>query len=435
MSVVSGIPGYLVMALALVGALALSSATLTLFFTFGRRPERFTINDRPPVGSLEFLQGIASTMNAPLQAGGAARLLNNGVEIFPALLEAIRGAERSIDFMCYIWEDGRASNRVFDALVERQRAGVQVRLMIDAFGGMHAPRDRIRELKEAGARFAWYHALRFGRLTSFYKRNHRRAIIVDGRVGFTGGAAIADQWQGDAHSDKHWRDQMVQVEGCLARDVQSAFTQLWANVTGEILVGPDFYPAPEPPGEGEELSRHVHVVSSPAMASHPLRIFFWMSLACARERIYLATPYFAPDGSTRRILMERAKAGLDVRLLLPGPRTDAAVVRWAGHSYYGELMRAGVRIFEYQPTMMHCKSLAVDGQWSVVGSANFDIRSKELNQESVIGILDRGFAAQVEASFLADLEDSREITLDEWRRRSPLFHARARFWTIFSEQF
>jgi cardiolipin synthase A/B len=160
---VSAASQVVVVALAAVGAIAVSSATLTLFFTFGRRPGRFTINERPAVDSEEFLRGIAGTMNAPLQSGGAARLLDNGVEIFPAMLDALRGAERSINFMCYIWEDGRASDRVFDALLDRQRAGVQVRLMIDAFGGMNAPRHRIRELCEAGGRFSWYHALRFGR--------------------------------------------------------------------------------------------------------------------------------------------------------------------------------------------------------------------------------------------------------------------------------
>jgi cardiolipin synthase A/B len=428
-------PTWAVAFFALIGAVALASAILTLFFAVGGRPERFRSTTRPPVDSEDFLLGISGTMNAPLQAGGEALLLNNGVEIFPAMLRAIAGARRSVNFMCYIWEDGRASDRVLDALLERQRAGVQVRLMIDALGGMNAPRERIRELQEAGGKFAWYHALRFGRLTSFYKRNHRRAIVVDGRQGFTGGASVGDQWLGDAHDQKHWRDQMVEVRGCLANNLQSAFTQLWANVTGEILLGEDFYPsAHEGAAQGSGLSRHVHVISSPAQASHPLRVFFWVSLACARERIWMATPYFAPDVSMRRVMMERARAGVDVRLLLPGAKTDAPVVRWAAHSYYGGLMKAGVRIFEYQPTMMHVKSLVVDGKWSVVGSANMDVRSKELNQESVIGILDRPFAAQLERTFLADLEDCREITLDEWRRRGPLFHLRARFWTMFEEQ-
>jgi cardiolipin synthase A/B len=418
--------------LALAGAIALTSSLLTLFFSFGRRPERVATTSRPPVDSDEFLLGIAGTMNAPLQAGGEARLLNNGVEIFPAMLGAIQRAKHSINFMCYIWENGRASDRVFDALLERQRAGVQVRLMIDALGGMKAPRKRIRELRAAGGKFAWYHALSFGKITSFYKRNHRRAIVIDGELGFTGGAAVADQWLGDAHDGNHWRDQMVEVRGCLANNLQSAFTQLWANVTGEVLIGTEFYPGP---GDGSGgVTRHIHVNSSPAQASHPLRVFFWTTIACARERIYLASPYFAPDSSMRRILMERARAGLDVRMLLPSSRTDAPIVRWAAHAYYGRLLAAGIRIFEYQPTMMHAKSLVIDGKWSVVGSANMDIRSKELNQESVIGILDEGFAGQLEKSFLEDLTEAREITAEEWSKRGPLFHLRARFFTMFEEQ-
>lgn len=431
------LPGWLLGTLAVIGGLAVGSAILTLFFTFGRRPERVSMTGRPEVGSDAFLRSVAGTMNAPLLRGGRATLLDNGVEIFPAMLRALREAEHSINFMCYIWEDGRASEQIFQVLLERQRAGVQVRLMIDAVGGIKAPRERIRELRDAGGRFAWYHALRFGKLTSFYKRNHRRAIIVDGRVGFTGGAAVADMWLGDAEDEEHWRDQMVEVRGCLASNLQSAFTQIWANATGEVLAGEAFYPhLPEDEtGPGEEITRHVHVVSSPAQASHPLRILFWMSIACARERVYLRTPYFAPDASVRRILMERACAGVDVRLLLPGARTDAPFVRWAGHSYYRELLEAGVRLFEYQPTMMHAKSLTVDRHWSVVGSANMDIRSKELNQESVIALLDRGFAGQLDDTFTADLSDCREITLAEIRSRGPFFHLRARFWCMFAEQF
>jgi len=430
-----GTPAW-VAALAIVGGAATATAVSKLFAAWGRRPTGFQITETPEVGSDDFLLGLSGTMNAPLQVGGTARLLNNGVQIFPAMLEAIREARRSINFMCYIWEPGRVSDRMFDALIERQRAGVKVRLMLDAFGAVEVPRDRVEELEEAGGSFQWFHAMEFGKLTSFYKRNHRRAIIIDGRIGFTGGAAVADKWLGDAEDEEHWRDVMVEVRGCLANNLQSAFTQLWADSCGEILLGDDYYPRdvdPEP-DEGEELSRHINVISSPAEASHPLRLLFSITFACARRRIWITSPYFAPDPATRRILCDRARAGVDVRLLLPSRLTDAPVVRWAGHAYYREMLEAGVRIFEFQRTMIHSKTLVVDGKWSIVGSANMDIRSKELNQESVIGILDPEFGAQLEATYEDDLRGAREITREYWRNRGPFPRVRERFWEAFAEQ-
>jgi cardiolipin synthase len=276
-----------------------------------------------------------------------------------------------------------------------------------------------------------------GWLSAAYKRNHRRAIVVDGEVAFTGGAAVGDRWLGDAEDAEHWRDVMVEVSGCLATNLQSAFTQLWANTTGEILLGDEHYPPllPDEDAGGEVISRHVNVISSPASVSHPLRTFFMISLACARESIYLANAYFAPDENTRRVLAERAREGVDVRLLLPNHHTDARVVRWAGQAYYRELLEAGVRIYEYQPTMIHAKMLVVDGVWSVLGSANMDVRSKELNQEGVIGILDEGFGAQVRDTFMADLRHAREITCEEWARRGLLARCNERLWVSFVNQF
>ncbi|HEX8431669.1 MAG TPA: phospholipase D-like domain-containing protein [Longimicrobium sp.] len=434
MSAIFGwVPVWLVV-LAGIGVLAILTVIVSLFFALGRRPATFNMTGAPPVGSDDFLMGLAGAMNAPLQQGGRARVLNNGVEIFPAILAAIGQARRSINFMCYIWEPGRASDRMFDALIAKQREGVPVRLMLDAFGAQNAPTDRIEELTVAGGQMQWFHAMKFGKLTSFYKRNHRRAIIIDGDVAFTGGAAVADKWLGDAEDEEHWRDMMVEVRGCLATNLQSAFTQLWANSCGEVLMGPAYYPHGEADEEGGD-TRHIHVISSPAEASHPLRIFFCVSLACARERIWLTSPYFAPAEETRRIITDQARAGVDVRLLLPNRSTDAAVVRWAGHAYYEELLAAGVRIYEYQTTMIHTKTLVVDGKWSIVGSANMDIRSKELNQESVLGLMDADFGAQLERTFTDDLLESHEITAEEWSRRGFLTRARSRFWVMFAEQF
>jgi cardiolipin synthase len=421
-----------------LGVGALGWAFATMFTALGRRPRRFTLEHRFPVGSDPFLQGVSGVLNVPLQQGGTAKLLNNGDEIFPAILAALREAERTINFMTYIWERGRISDEILAVLCERARAGVEVRVMLDGIGAWSAPNREFRELEAAGGRVRWFNRLRLGKLTAFYRRNHRRAIVVDGKVAFTGGASVGDMWLGSARDHEHWRDIMVEVRGCLAANLQSAFTQLWANSTGELLLGEEHFPPAEqaetPPG-AEGLSRHVTVISSPAEGSHPLRVFYWTSLACARESLYLTTAYFVPDRDIRRALMERARAGVDVRLLLPSKLTDVKIVRLAGHFYFRRLLEAGVRIYEYQTTMMHTKALVIDGTWSIVGSANMDIRSKELNQEAVIGIADRGFASQLTDTFFADLAESREIRLGEWKQRPILARALERIVVLFQEQY
>jgi cardiolipin synthase len=421
-----------------IGVAAVVGAFATLFLALGRRPRRFTLENRFPPGSKRFLDGVSGMLNVPLQTGGTARLLNNGDEIFPAILEALRGAERTINFMTYIWEKGEISDQVLAVLTERARAGVRVRVMLDGIGAWNAPHDGFKELEAAGGRVRWFNRIRLGKLTAFYRRNHRRAIVVDGKVAFTGGASVADMWLGNAEDREHWRDIMVEVRGCLAVNLQSAFTQLWANSTGELLMGDDYFPpteqAEEDPG-AEGIARHVTVISSPAEGSHPLRVFYWTTLTCAQTSIHLTSAYFVPDRDMRRALAERARDGVDVRLLLPNKLTDVKIVRLAGHFYFTRLLEAGVRIYEYQPTMMHTKALVVDGTWSVVGSANMDIRSKELNQEAVIGIADAGFGKQLTDTFFADLQQSREIVLEEWKKRPIVARALERILVLFQEQY
>jgi cardiolipin synthase len=419
-----------------LGVVSAAAAIVTLFFSLGRRPREIWVTQAPAVHTKDFLLGISGTVNAPLQKGGTARVLNNGVEIYPAILEAFRQAQRTINFMAYIWEPGKVSKQFFDVLCERAREGIEVRVLLDGMGGIRAPDEGIERLREAGGKVQWFRQFRFGKLTRFHKRNHRRAIVIDGKVGFTGGAAVGDKWLGDAQSEEHWRDMMFEVRGCAASNLQSAFTQLWASSSGEILIGPAFYPHDEDTVDaGEELSHHINVISSPSDESHPLRKFFFISFRCARERLYVTSPYFVPDDETRQVLADRARAGVDVRLLLPNEHTDAVPIRWASHSYYDELLAAGVRIYEYQKTMMHAKCMVADGAWSVVGSANMDIRSKELNQENIIGILDRGFGRQLEETFLADLEQAREIRLDAWRKRGIGARILERFFVLFAEQY
>jgi cardiolipin synthase len=313
--------------------------------------------------------------------------------------------------------------------------------MADGMGAHRVPKERIRELEAAGGQWCWFHPLRFGQLTYFHKRNHRRAIIVDGEVGFTGGAAVADKWLGDAQDAEHWRDSMVEVRGAMARGLQPAFVQLWSQLTGELLVGPDFFPpeqgCPSPDGAAEELDgpRHVCLLGTPSTDDTPLRRLFRLSFLSARESIYVTNPYFVPDSATRLALMDRARAGVDVRVLVPDEHNDVFLIRWASQSYYEEVLEAGVRVYEYQPTMIHQKHLVVDGRWSVVGTANMDVRSEELNQECVLGILDGGFGGSVRDCFFHDLAHAREIRLEDWRRRPGWRRIPERFFRLFEEQF
>jgi cardiolipin synthase len=421
------------LAFAVIGVLALLGAIITLFSSLGRRPRRLTVTQAPPVDSQDFLLGISGTINVPLVKGGKAELLDNGDMIFPALLADIAAAQKSINFAAYIWEPGKLSDQMSAALAERARAGVGVRLLMDGMGGMRAPKEHLERMKDAGVKVSTFRPAVLGKLTRFYKRNHRRSIVIDGRIGYTGGVAVGDKWLGNARNEDEWRDSMVRVTGCIASNLQSAFTEPWAYVAGEILVGQDFYPDLPPAEENDAV--HVNVVSSPSAEEHPLRLFYMLTFEVAQKKLYIATPYFVPDKHTRETVMKRARAGVDVRILLPNKLTDAKPIRQASHSYFDDLLSAGVRLYEYQPAMMHNKIALVDSKWSVVGSANMDIRSKELNEENVLGILDETFALQAEASFLNDLEKAEEIVLGEWRRRGLGARLMERFCVLFAEQY
>jgi cardiolipin synthase A/B len=420
--------------LAAIGAAAIIAVIITLFFSVGRRPGRLAPTKAPPVDSPEFLAAVAGTAGTPVRTGGTVHLLNNGVEFFPALLQAIGAARQTITFSVYIWEPGQVNDQVSAALIERAAAGVQVRVLLDSMGALHAPSETIDAMKKAGVKVETFRPLRLGKLTRFHQRNHRRAIVIDGEVGFTGGMAVADKWLGDADSKEHWRDTMVKVTGPPAASLQSAFAPLWAYASGELVAGRAFF-RPDNVESDEGGLLHTGLPSSPSSEDHPLRLFFVQSFAAARERLYITTPYFVPDEGTRRVAEDRARAGVDVRILLPNDHTDAKPIRLTSQRYYEEMMEAGIRVYEYQPTMIHSKSVIVDGKWSIVGSANMDIRSKELNMENVLGILDAGFAGELEAAFRKDLEKSKEIKLEEWRRRGVVQRVLERICALFAEQY
>jgi cardiolipin synthase len=423
---------------AALGIIAAVGVVISLFSHWGRQPDAMAATIRPGLDTGEFVDALAGATGAPVSAaGGRAQLLNNGDAFFPSLVAEIGRAQRTVDFMVYIWEPGKATDAVLGAMIAAAQRGVQVRLMLDGLGAMKFPDEGLDRFKAAGGRVSTFDALTWGKLTRFHKRNHRRSIVIDGLVAYTGGEAVADKWLGNADTPEHWHDSMVRVTGPMAVSMQQVFAQLWSSNTGEVLAGPAFFPdSVEVPRPGEPVTRHVNVISSPGHENHPLRKTFWFSFAASRRKLYIASSYFVPDEVTRKIVAERARHGVDVRILVPSvDMTDAKTIAWAGQGYFEDLLAAGVRIYEYQPTMMHAKTVVADGVWSIVGSANMDVRSDELNQENVLGIQDAGFAAQVEQSFLYDLTKSREVKLDQWRRRGwwPRFREQAA--QVFEEQF
>ena len=422
--------------LAGIGGVAIVTVIVTLFFSYGRRPTDLTVTEVPAAGTPEFLASLAGTAGGPLRAGGTVEYLANGDGFFPVLVQDFKKARKTINFLVYIWEDGQVSDQVIAALKERARAGVEVRILLDGLGAVKSPDDKLEDLQNAGAKIAVFRGARLGKLTRYHKRNHRRAIVIDGVTAFTGGSAIGDKWIGNADTEERWRDSMVRVTGPPAATLQTAFASDWAFTTGEILAGPDFFPAAvtdAAPGPGALI--HTGVASAPSNEDYPLRLFYVQTFAAARQKLYITTPYFVPDESMRRIVAERARAGVDVRILLPDEHTDAKLIRRTSHSYFEDLLSAGVRIYEYQPTMMHAKSVVVDGVWSVVGSANMDVRSKELNHENVLGILHAPFAATLERVFLEDLARSQEFKLDEFRKRGPWSRFLETIAPAFAEQY
>lgn len=373
----------------------------------------------PPAASPAFLKTLSHHMAVPIDNGQTVETLTNGNEFVTSLLRDIDEAKHSINFMVYIWEDGNFSNMVLAHLERRQRQGVEVRVLLDAYGAKHAPSGKFKRLEQAGAKVATFRALTPlpWHLLRNTKRNHRRSIVVDGATGYTGGIAVADSWLGEARTPKEWHDYMFRMKGTMAARLQGSFAESWARTTGEVLLGDKFYPSSDVP---EGAIPYVTLSTSPTPDLYEAESFFFLSILAARRSIHVETPYFLPDATIRDVLKQKAKAGVDVTLVLPNHHTDQKSVRWAGQRIFTELMEAGVKIYEYQPTFIHAKLLIIDGAWSVIGTANWDNRSRKINDEVIFGIADPAFAGFLENKFSTDLRKSNRIELETWRRRGPL---------------
>lgn len=339
--------------------------------------------------------------------------LQNGAESFPAMLAAIRGAKKSVDFETYVDWSGRISREFASALSERSRAGVPVHVMVDAIGGAKMKDSVVKEMKDAGVQFHFFHPIHWWTLDRLNNRDHRKILVVDGNTGFTGGIGIADEWAGDARRPDHWRDMQFQVEGPAVAQMQAVFESNWIVTTGQVLYGPAYFPKLPPVGP----SSAQMVASSPDNGSENMQLMYLLAISAANRSIDLEAAYFIPSGLVRKALKAALKRGVRVRIIVPGPHVDSSLVDDASQAQWGTMLQAGAHLYRYQPSLFHDKMMIVDGYLTMVGSANFDNRSFRLNDEANLNIYDADFAAHMTQVFDQDMSRSRETTLAQWKNR------------------
>jgi cardiolipin synthase len=376
---------------------------------------------RPPadaVDSPEFLRVLGALAGGQVHERSRIEVLTNGEVYYAAELEAMAQAQQSINLEAYIFKKGDVTRRFLEVLTERARAGVQVNMVLDAVGSFGTWRSYFHDLCRAGGRVYFYHPIRLHTLPRANNRTHRELIIVDGRVGFLGGAGFADHWllpYGPGKRKRRWRDTMFRVEGEAVRDLQSTFAENWLESCGEVLADSRYFPCCPEVGE----ARAIVVRSTPSAGrSARNRMLFQTLLASARKSIHITTPYFLPDRSARAELIRAVReSSVDVKIIVPGKHIDHMLTRRSSRRLFGPLLRSGVKIYEYGPSMIHTKSLIVDGLWSVVGSTNFDNRSFGINDEVNLAASDPGLAARLEEDFTQDLSLSRAVSYRRWLQR------------------
>jgi cardiolipin synthase len=365
------------------------------------------------VADAQFVRAMGVLLGPPLLPGNRATTLLNGDQIFPAMLEAIRSARRTVTFETYIYWKGEVGRQFADTLSQKAREGVKVKVLLDWLGSNKLDEAMLEEMRRSGVHVERYHALHWYTLDRLNNRTHRKLLVVDGRVGFTGGVGIADEWSGGAQDPEHWRDTHFRLEGPAVAQMQAAFMENWIEITGKVLHGADYFPPLEE--AGAQLAQLF--ISSPGGGGESMQLMYLLSIAAARDSIRLSAAYFVPDNTEVRAFVDALRRGVKVQIVMPGPHIDSEVVRRASRASWGELLRAGAELYEYLPTMYHCKVMIVDQRWVSVGSTNFDTRSFSTNDEANLNVYDRDFAQAQARIFEEDLRRSRRVTLDEWQRR------------------
>ena len=377
------------------------------------QPVEHPIAHRYDTHDPRFRRAMSHLLGPPIVPGNRVTTLLNGDQSFPAMLEAIRSARHSITLEAYIFWPGTVGTTFAAALAERARAGVATHLILDGLGSQKLGDELIEGMRRAGVQVVTFRPVRWYTLDRVNHRTHRKLLVVDGRVGFTGGLGIADLYQGHAQDKDHWRDGQFRVEGPVVGQLQAAFLDNWIETGGALLDGTDYFPPLD--SAGSAWAQAVH--SSPGGGTENLRLMYLLAIASAGRTIRIANPYFVPNTLAVEMLVAARRRGVEVEILVPGPITDAGLVRRASRRKWGPLLEAGVRIYEYQPTMYHNKLMVVDDYWVSVGSTNFDNRSFRLNDEANLNVLDGAFAREQAEVFAQDRARSREVTLEAWRGR------------------
>ena len=381
--------------------------------SFHGRGIRYQLDHEYSVHDRQFLRSMGHLIGPAILANNRVGALINGDQIFPAMLESIRSARQSIDLETYIYWSGDVGQKFAEALAERARARVKVHVLIDWVGSRKVNSRDLQIMREAGVEVEKYNPLVWFNLARLNHRDHRKLLIVDGKIGFIGGAGLADLWQGNADAPKHWRDTQFRLEGPAVGQMQAAFMDNWVKTTGHVLDAEDYFP--ELPPAGDNLAQVFF--SSPRDGTESVRLMYLLAIAASTKNIRLSASYFVPGALTTEELVDASRRGVNVEIIVPGAKTDVPVARYASRSKWGPLLRAGVKIYEYEPTMYHCKVMIVDDVWVTVGSANFDNRSFRLNDEANLNVYSAEFAAEQARIFDEDKQNARLISYKEWKRR------------------
>jgi cardiolipin synthase A/B len=392
---------------------ALAAVLLALNFSAGEKKLRQQLVREYSVADPQFHRAMGSLLGPGIVGGNQAVELLNGDQIFPAMLGAISAAKTTINFETYIYWSGGIGKQFADALSERARAGVKVNILLDWVGSAKMDEALLQEMKDAGADIRKFHKPAWYNFAKLNNRTHRKLLVVDGRVGFTGGVGIAPKWTGAGQDPDHWRDSHYRVEGPVVAQMQSTFLDNWLKVSGQVLHGPAYFPELKPVGNmpAQMFS------SSPSSGSENVELMYHLALTAASKTIDLSMAYFVPDELSAGILLDAMRRGVRLRIIMPGDITDTETVRAASRASWGALLAAGAEIYEFQPSMYHCKVMIIDGLLVSVGSTNFDSRSFRLNDEANLNIYDAGFAARQTEVFEQDLKKSRRVSLEEWVNR------------------
>ncbi len=394
-------------------ALTLLVAALAMNFVRPEKKLQRTVPHKHALADPQFRREMSVLLGPSVLPGNRIVDFQNGDEIFPAMLSAIQAAEHTITFETYIYWSGEIGKKFAAALSQRARAGVEVRMIIDWAGSIKMDDAMLEEMKAAGVQIEKYRPLHWYNISRMNNRTHRKLLVVDGKIGFTGGVGIADQWAGHAQDPEHWREAHFRVEGPVVAQMQAAFNDNWIKTTGELLNGPGYFP---PLAAAGDMDAHLFI-ASPAGGSESMHLMYLMSIAAAEQSIDLAASYFVPDTLIIQALIAARQRGVRIRVLVPGEHIDSQTVRLASKALWGQLLQLGVEIHEYLPTMMHVKLLVIDRELVSVGSTNFDMRSFQLNDEASLNIYSTAFAVRMTAVFEADLLQAKRYTYAMWEQR------------------